>query len=192
MSLAVRKCHFSLLVSVIAWDGVVTELFVFGGLPLCLPHTTHFSEFSCYGLSKTIRCAFINSSAIFLHNFKTGKLPPWVGLIVTERHSDLCLCFTVSEPGVAPSYKSTCHLRLKISYYPIQRPLCGKVACLVWVSLTAVSSILCISLIWWLLWCFCSQDESQSLKQTMCEWELHLCVQCNNARKVPVNMFSKL
>lgn len=28
-------------------------------------HNTHFSEFSCYGLSKTFRCAFINSSAIF-------------------------------------------------------------------------------------------------------------------------------
>ncbi len=181
--------------SVIAWDSVVTELFVSGVLPLFLPHTTHIflnSLIMAYPKPSDVLLSILVQFSIH-HNFKTGKLPPWVGLIVTERHSDLCLCFTVSEPGVAPSYKSTCHLRLKISYCPIQRPLCVSSVCRLqqcpwfWLYHLYFSHLMVTMVLLQSRWV------SQSRKQTMCKWELHfLCVQCNNARKVPVNMFSKL
>lgn len=158
-SLVVHKWHISPLVSVIAWDNVVTEPFSVWSFATLFAHKTHFSEFSYYGLSKTVRCAFINSSAIFpASSFQNRKVAS-----LSWADSDWTPLRFVS---VAPSYKSTCHLRLKISYCPIQRPLCGKACvCRLGVAYSSVldsGCIICPSLIWWFLWCFCSQDESLS------------------------------
>lgn len=103
---------------------------------VCHTHNTHFSECSCYG-----RCAFINCSAIFLHHhFKTGELPSRIGLIVTERHSDL----RVNQEWL---HHTNQHAICALNSHTIPfRGLCvAKLVWLVWVLLTVVSSILVVS-----------------------------------------------
>lgn len=172
MSLVVHKWHVSPLVSVIAWDGVVTESFcVWSFATLFATYTTHIFPYSlvmaCPKPSDVLLSILVQIYYIIISKQEVASLS-WADSDWTPLRSVYVFHCEWTKSGSIIHY----HLRLKISYCPFQRPLCGK-ACVsrlgvAYSSVLDSGYIICPSLIWWFLWCFCSQEEFLSLWSRQC------------------------